>query len=443
MRAVSTSSQGEAVVPLDARGRVLGPAIVSFDGRTTAQRDEWAESYGAERLFQITGMPLHTMYSLLKIQWLRAHTPEMYRQVAVFLPFGDFVLRRLGAPSVTDESMAARTMAFDLSARRWSSELLDHAEVEETLLPAIHPSGVVVGTIDAAVARDLGLPPTVRLVTGAHDQPAGALGAGITTHGLAMDATGTVECVCPAFAEPILSPEMLAGNYCCYPHAAPGLYVTIAFNFTGGALLRWYRDQFGRMEVEEAALTGLDTYDILMARATSRPSGVLVLPHFTVAGTPWFDTDARGAIVGLTLATTRQEVFQGLLDGITFEMRLNLDRLEAAGVAIHTLRAVGGGARSRTLAQIKANVFRRPVQTMQMSEAPCFGAALLAGQGVGAWTSLAEAAQALVRVEATYEPNPTEAAAYEEWYSLYQRLYPAFCDLSHQIAALQQRSPPP
>ncbi|MBW3624693.1 MAG: hypothetical protein KY468_14915, partial [Armatimonadetes bacterium] len=347
VRAVSTSSQGEAAVPVGPDGEVLGNSIVSFDARTAPQRDAWRERMGEERIFRITGMPLHTMYTLLKLQWIRENQPRLYERTWKFLCFGDFILHRLGAPAVTDDSMAARTMAYDLHARNWSSEMLQAAEIERDRLPDIYPSGTAVGEIGKSVAADLGLPEGVKLVTGAHDQPSGALGAGITRPGIAMDATGTVECICPAFAEPVLTPEMRENNYCCYPHAVPGLYVTIAFNFTGGSLLRWYRDQLSHAEAEEARVAGLDVYDVLIAKAGTRPSGVFILPHFTVTGTPWFDAQARGAILGLSLATTKGDLIQGILDGISYEMRLNLERLESAGVAIRELRAIGGGAKSR------------------------------------------------------------------------------------------------
>jgi xylulokinase len=230
---------------------------------------------------------------------------------------------------------------------------------------------------------------------------------------------------------------MLESNYCCYPHAVPGLYVTIAFNFTGGSLLRWYRDQFGHAEAEEAQVSGLDVYDILLGKAGSWPSDVFVLPHFTVTGTPWFDSEARGAIVGLTLGTTKSEVIQGLLDGITFEMRLNLERMESAGVRIEELRGIGGGAKSRTWMQLKANVFNRPVSSLNVSEAACLGAAMLAGKAVGVYASLEEASATLAQPRERFEPEPRAAAAYEEHYALYRDLYPTLAGLSHRIAEMQ------
>jgi xylulokinase len=213
----------------------------------------------------------------------------------------------------------------------------------------------------------------------------------------------------------------------------PGLYATLAFNFTGGSLLRWYRDTLGAKEVEEAQVAGLDVYDIMIGKAAGGPSRVLVLPHFTMTGTPWFDPASKGAVVGLTLATGADQILKGILDGITYEMRLNLDRLAEAGVEVREIRAIGGGAKSRTWMQLKADIFNRPVSALNVSEAACLGAAILAGEAVGEYPSADAAAAAVVKVVETYEPRPAEVARYAEQYARYQRLYPALRDLLHEL----------
>jgi xylulokinase len=433
VRALATSVQGEAVTPVGGDGQPLDNSPVTFDGRTVPFIPFWEESPGRERIFEITGMPLHPMYTLLKIMWWQRERPEIARNTAKYLCFGDFALHQLGLPPTIDESMAGRTMAYDVRARRWSQELLDRAGVSPAALAAVAPSGTAVGELPAAVCDDLGLPPGVLGATGGHDQPCGALGAGITRSGLAMDATGTVECITPVFAELALSPRMREDNFCCYRHVAPDLFVTLAFNFTGGALLRWYRDTFGAREIEEARVAGMDVYEIMIGKAAAGPSRVLILPHFTMTGTPWFDARAKGAIVGLTLGTGTDQILKALLDGITYEMRLNLDRLTEAGVPVQALRAIGGGAKSRTWMQLKANIFGRPVSALNVSEAACLGAAMLAGVAAGEFRSVDEATAALVRVTETFDPQPAEAARYDEMFGLYRELYPALRDLVHRI----------
>lgn len=436
VRALATSVQGEAVTPVSSSGEVLAPSPVTFDGRTVPYENWWVERLGRDRIFALTGMPLHPMYTINKIMWWQREQPEIYRRAAKFLCYGDFVLGKLGVTPTIDTSMAGRTMAFDLRENRWSSEILAAAGVDPAKLPEVAPAGVPVGTLPDATCDALGLPRGVLAATGGHDQPCGALGSGISEPGLAMDATGTVECITPIFAAPVLTPAMQESNYCCYHHVVPGLYASLAFNFTGGSLLRWYRDQFGAIEQEEARVSGLDVYDIMIGKAAGGPSSVFVLPHFTMTGTPWFDAHSRGAILGLTLATTRAEVVKGLLDGITYEMRLNLERLSGAGVRVERLRAIGGGAKSRTWMQLKADIFGRPVSSLNVSEAACLGAAMLAGVAVGEYASPQEAARELVRVVDTFDPRPEEAARYEEAYQVYRDLYPTLRELSRRIGGL-------
>jgi len=259
------------------------------------------------------------------------------------------------------------------------------------------------------------------------------LGAGITQAGQAIDITGSVECITPVFDRPILTSGMLNNHYCCYPHVLPDLYVTLAFNFTGGQLLRWYRDTLGAKEIEEAQVTGLDVYEIIIGSARKGPSDVFVLPHFTMTGTPWWDTGAKGAILGLSLNTGKDEIIKALLDGITYEMRLNLDCLEEAGVRVEALRGVGSGSRSRIWMQLKANIFNRPISSLVTPEAACLGAALLAGKGIGEYPSLEGAARNIVKIKETFAPDPEEAARYEEKYALYRELYGALSPLLHRM----------
>jgi xylulokinase len=433
VRALSVSSQGEAVTPVSASGELLANAIVAFDSRTISQADWWEQQLGRRKIFEITGQPLHPMYSLNKIMWWRENMPWVFDRAWKFLCFEDLAIYELCGEPATDCSIAARTLAFNIRQREWSDTMLGKAGLDESLFARVHPSGTAVGEVLPEVADDLCLPREMKVVTGGHDQVCGALGAGIVREGLAMDATGTVECVTPAFDRPILTDEMLEGNYCCYEHVVPGLYATLAFNFTGGSLLRWYRDNFGRQEIEQAEIAGLDVYDIIIGKATKGPIDLYVLPHFTVTGTPWFDPKSRGAILGLSLSTTSADVIKAMLDGVTFEMRVNIERLREAGVEIRELRAIGGGAKSWIWLQLKANIFDMPVSSLNVSEAACLGAAILAGTGAEVYSNAREAAEQLVKVVQTFEPEPEEARRYAEKFGAYKTIYPMVRDFMHQL----------
>jgi xylulokinase len=272
------------------------------------------------------------------------------------------------------------------------------------------------------------------VATGGHDQPAGALGAGIFQGGEAMYATGTVECICPIFDTYTVTSDTVANNLCCYPSCIPGLFASIAFNFTGGSLLRWYRDTFGADAVREAAETGQDVYDILCRNAGPGPENVLILPHFTVTGTPHFDTHSRGAILGLTLHTTREQIVGAILSGVTYEMKLNLEMLQGAGVSVNRLRAIGGGAKSRTWVQRKADIMGVPVAVLANTEAAAFGVALLAGHAVGVVPSIEDMAKRVLRFAYVCDPDETRHREYQDRFGVFREMYPALRRINAALA---------
>lgn len=424
VRALGVSSQGEAATPVSESGEVLAPAIVSFCSRTQELVPRWRGIIDPLELFRITGMPLSHIYTILKLQWVRESQPEVFARIWKFLLFEDFTIFRMGLPPTIDYSLAARTMAFDVVEKRWSERVFELADLDPALFAEAQPSGTVVGELPRKSAELLGLPPGCLVVTGGHDQPAGALGAGVIAPGVAIDATGTVECLTPAFAEPHLDEQMLRSNFACYPHTASPLYCTIAFNFTGGSLLRWYRDTLGAAERKQAEAQGRDVYDVILEQMPDQPTDLLVLPYFSATGTPYFDPEPTSAIVGLHLGTTRGEIVRALLEGLSFEIKLNIELLAEAAIKLEELRAVGGGAKSERWLQLKADIFNRRVVSLETSEAACLGVALLAGVAAGAYESLEEAVAATVRPLKTYEPNPQRARYYEEQFARYRDLYP-------------------
>ncbi len=207
-------------------------------------------------------------------------------------------------------------------------------------------SGAIVGIIPDKIAAGLGLGRGVKVVAGGHDQTVGALGAGITEPGSSMYATGTVDCFCPALSEFRQSSELYNGNLSCYDFPLPGTYTTVAYSLTGGNILKWFRDEFGQTEIDEAEKSGKDPYSILVDSIPEEPTNLLVLPYFTPSGTPYFDTSTRGAVTGLSLSTTRYEFMKALLEGVAYEMRLNLELMEKSGMLINEFIATGGGAKS-------------------------------------------------------------------------------------------------
>ena len=227
-----------------------------------------------------------------------------------------------------------------------------------------------------------------------------------------MYATGTVECICPAFESPILDDRLRRGNLCTYDYTLPGMYTTVLYSLTGGNLLQWFRNQWGQSEIREAEATGRNAYELLLGAMADEPTDLLVLPYFTPSGTPYFDADLPGAILGLRLATTRGQVLRALLEGVAMEMRLNVDLLEQAGLAIDEFRAIGGGANSHVLTQLKADVLGRPITTLAVTEAGCLGVAMLACAAVTG-ASPRELVDTWVETRDAVEPDPARAARYD------------------------------
>lgn len=420
VRAIGIASQGEAFTPVTANGEMLGNAMIFSDARAEPLVKPWSDSFGAERAYRITGHIPYSMYSLFKFLWLREHEPRVWETAWKFLFFEDLLAFMLTGETKTDYSMAARTMMFDVTKKAWCPEIMATACMTADRLPEAMPSGGIVGAVKPEVASELRLASGVTVSVCGHDQPVGALGCGAASPGRASYSIGTVECVCVASERLIMSPDLMAANLVIYPHVVPDTYTTQGFNATGGSVLKWVRDNFATDEAHEARQTGEDPYDRIIAAASSEPANVILLPHFGPTGTPHLDATGAGVLFGLKLSTTRAEVLRAFLEGITYEIKWNLSILADAGFGLGELRAIGGGARSETWMQIKADILGIPLTTMRATESTCMGAALLAGHGAGMLdvrtTSWAEPIR-------TFEPRAKYADLYEDRFAVYQEVY--------------------
>jgi xylulokinase len=433
-QAMALSCQGEAVIPVDENGRALRPAILGMDTRTDAENQWLAERFGAENLFNRTGMPVHTINTLPKLLWLQRHEPEIWKTAKQFLLYEDFFLRRMGGQAVISHCLASRTQMYDLRSGDWADDILTECGIDPGRLAPLAPDGSgALGTLRNDLARELGLSGEVILVSGGHDQACAACGSGVVEAGLAMVSTGTAEVVEVAMDTPTLDEALREGNISIYRHVVPGLYLAMTLNHSGGLLLRWYRDTVCQWEREQARTSGRDTYDLVLDDAPAGPTGLMVLPHFSGSGTPWLDTSSKGAILGLTFATTRPILAKAVLEGLTFELRVNLDLLREAEVVINELHAVGGGARSPLWLQLKADICQVPLRVPQVTEAACLGAALLAGAAAGVYPDLATAVAQTVQLERRVEPQPDSVSAYDARYQLYRQVYPTLIDLQRQL----------
>ena len=427
--ALAVTCLGEAATPVSRNRKILGNAILNFDERGQDEAAEIEAAVGRKKLFQKNGNILGHFYTAPKLMWLKKHDPKFFNSVYKFLLWEDFIHFMLGCDPVIDYSVANRTLLFDLEETQWSQELASAMGLRTDQMAELRPAGQVLGEVAPAICDDLGLPRGVKVVTGGHDQCCNALGAGVIRSGMAIYGMGTFTCITPVYDQLPNRAKMLASGLNIEHHVVGSHYVSFLYNLTGGALLKWYRDQFGRLEKQEAAQRGVDPYDLLLADLPPDPTPLLVLPHFAVTGPPLFESRTKGAILGLTLETDRRTFLKGLLEGVTYYFREGLDLLEQAGVTVHEFRATGGGAKSAVWLQIKADILGTPLSTVEVTEAGSLGAAILAGVATGVYDSIAEAVETTVKVDRVFEPDPKRHERYREQFAKFQKVYPALKEI--------------
>lgn len=420
IKAVSISSHGESFVPIGCDGKPLSPFILNIDSRATEEVEELVAEIGKEQLYRTTGLPAHAMYTVPKIAWLKRHQPTLFAKTKKFLCIEDFLLHRAGIGAYISTSLASRTMGLDLVRGVWSQKILGKAGIDADLLAQPVPSGTPLGTVPPQVADELNLPREALWVSGGHDQGCCSLGGGGLSEGIAVDGTGTFECLTVAMEHPSFTPEALAANFPCEKHIVPTHFLTLAY-VPGGLVLKWMRDQLSKAEVILARNSNRNPYDLMLANAPETPTELLFFPHLLGTGTPWLDTTARGTIFGLTADTTHAMIVKSGLEGVTFEMRWNIDLLEAAGISIKQIHAVGGGARSRVWLQLKADIFGCEVIAVN-GETSCIGAAICAGIGAGIYSSWQEGAAHLVKPAEVFLPHSVAHTHYQELFEQYKHM---------------------
>ena len=365
----------------------------------------------------------------------------MYKKTWMFLCWEDYINLKLCGEPVMDFSVATRTMMFDIRKKVWSSDILEEAQIDESLLSDVQLSGTVVGEVSREAAEEVGLSEGTLVVTGGHDQPCGALGAGITETGPAMDATGTVECIAVVQKELTLTETMRMQGFAVHCYVVDGKYFMLGFNPSGGVILRWFRDNFAEKDVENARKMGIDVYDLLTGEASKAPLGsveLFLLPYFEGSGTPTFNRKARGVLVGLTLAHSKREVIRAILEGLTYELRKNVEAIEEHGTDITEIRAIGGGAKSEFWLQLKADITERKVVVPNVTESAAMGAAILASVGAKIHSSAEEAVEKVYSVKDTYTPTVEASSIYDKYYRLYKKLYSAFEKTFEEIEKIRR-----
>lgn len=430
---IGIASQGEAFTLLDGDNNYLSNAMVSFDVRSKDQVEKACTDFGKEKLYEITGHSAHALFSLFKLLWIRKNQRELFDKAKRLLCFGDLLRYELTGNALISYNLAARTMMLDVQKKAWSKPILDYAGISDEMLPELTQSGVPAGTICPKIAREFGLDKNVIVSTGGHDQCCGGLGVGVEGAGMAAYSVGTVECITPAFEGCILNETMMNSNFATYPYILEGLYTTVAFCTTGGSGLKWFIDQLCECEKKASVNEQGEVYRLMLEQMPDGPSGLFVVPHFASTGTPYFDPSPLGAVLGINLNTKKGELLKGLLEGISFEMKLNLELLQASGIEVKRLRAFGGGSRNDRWMQIKADVFGLPIECLEVGEAGCMGAAMLAAKAAQKIENINECTRNWVKIARTYEPNEGRKEIYADKYGVYKTLYGGLLPIKNEI----------
>jgi xylulokinase len=440
VRALGLATQVDGVVPIDAGGRPLRPAIIWMDRRAAEQCEQARRAMTAERAFQLTGLNLDASHVAPKIRWIAENQPDVYQQAAYFLLPGSYLAYYLTGEIAVDHSNASSTLLMDVRSRAWSPEMCALFGIESRQLGRIAAATTPLGRLRPTVAAALGLRPQTLVVVGCGDEHAACLGAGVVRPGLVGDIAGTAEPVCAASPTPGFDPSGLIETHC---HADPDLWLLENPGFVSGGNLRWYRDHFSPQEVNTAAAQGVSPYSLLDAQAAQiapGSEGVIFLPCLMGAMAPTWNESARGTFFGFTLAHTRSHFTRAVLEGSAYAIRDITDQMQAIGLERNEMRVMGGGARSRLWNQIKADVTGLLVTVPQTTETTALGGALLALVGIGAYDTLAQACDLVVHVGDRFEPQPAAQAGYAASYQLYRQVYFSLLPVFDQAARLERQA---
>ena len=426
---IGITSFGETCVMTDEGGRPLHNAMLYTDPRGEAEVEQLSEKLGGMHIAEVTGLRPHSMYSLPKLMWLKDHMPDIYARAKHIFLMEDYVVYHLTGTMQIDYSLATRTMALDIRSLEWSREMFDAAGIDVNLMSKPVPTGTSAGTLTKQAAAAVGLPETVVVVSISHDQVAAAVGAGAFDGDVAVDGAGTVECLTPIYDSMPDIAEMYKGYFSVVPYAIPGKYVAYAFSYTGGALIDWCVSNLARDEKKVAKEKGISVNELLEAQYKEEhgdePSGLLVLPHFAGAATPYMDNGAKGAVLGLRIETGVPELYRGCMEGVAYEMVLNARAVKDSGVHYKKLHATGGGARSAEWMQMKADMLNVPIVALKTADAGTVGSAMLTGVAIGAFRDLKDAADHMVEEIHTYQPRADMHAKYMQIYERYEKVYNA------------------
>jgi xylulokinase len=418
--AIGLSGQMHSSVFLDRSGKVIRPALLWNDGRTSDECREITAKVGEERLREWVQNPALEGFTLPKVLWLRKHEPAAFKRLAKIVLAKDYVRYRLTGALASEPSDASATLMYDVAHGRWSRDVMSALQLSTGLLVDVGGSAEVLGRLTREGARATGLAPDTPVVGGGADNACGAIGVGAVAPGEAVASWGTSGTVLTPTSEPFVDPGMRVHTFC---HAVPDTWYLMGAMLSAGAAFAWFRREVGR------DLAGSKNANLALNKEARKippgAGGITFLPYLQGERTPHRDARARGAFVGLSLAHTRAHLARAVIEGVCFAMRDCLEILRDLGIDIDQVLVTGGGSQSPFVRKAQADVYGLPVVRVNRQEGPAYGAALLAAVGARAFTDVAAACRATLKRRAA-EPCDAEAhRAYDEPYRIFRALYPA------------------
>lgn len=417
VKGISFGGQMHGLVMLDEHDEVIRPAILWNDGRSAKQCDYLNGEIGVKTLSANTANIAFAGFTAPKILWVRENEPENFARARKIMLPKDYIAYRLTGVLSTDYSDASGMLLLDVEHKRWSKPMLDICGITEDMLPKLFESYEVTGTLKGDVAKVLGLSPETKVIAGAGDNAAAAIGTGTVRNGqcnLSLGTSGTVFIAQDRFS-------VDAHNALHSFAHANGKYHLMGCMLSAASCNKWWLEDI------------LGTNDYSGSQKNLRATGenrVFFLPYLMGERSPHNDPNVRGMFFGLSMATTRDDMTLAVLEGVAFGLRDSIEVARAQGMRIDRSTVCGGGARSLLWCEILANVLNLQVVTLKKEEGPALGGAALAAIGCGAFADAYDAAEKIVQTDRVYDPTPEIAARYEERYQTFRKLYPAIKGLA-------------
>ena len=434
IKAIGIAGQMHSLVMLDRDGKVLRKAILWNDQRTEKQVNEINYLVGAKRHIELTSNPPLTGFTAPKILWVRENEPELFSKCHKILLPKDYIRYELTGEYVSDVSDASGMGLLNVRERTWSKEILEDLEIDPELLPDLVESVEISGYLTEQVASELGLIPGIPVVGGAGDNAAAAIGVGVIKDGTGFTTIGTSGVVFVHSSEPNTDAEGRVHTFCS---AVPNEWHLMGVTLAAGSSLQWFRNRFCQAEQEIADQRGVDVYQVMDEMAESVQPGsdkLLFLPYLSGERTPHLDPNARGVFFGLSTIHEKAHLIRSVLEGVAFSLNDCLSVLRELNVDAELMMLTGGGAASPLWQKIIADIFDCTMNTCKSNQGPSLGAAILAGVGAGIFTDLDDGCRKVIQLKNTV--NPTESDFYQNYYQVYQDIYPALKKQYESLATI-------